>query len=113
MTGRELLLHHLKKSVDHHTAMAETEEKISKDHGDAAESHTNAVLAQQHRDLADHHGAKAQHHNDHARHLLQMHEHVSGISGAELFSSQSNAADDLRDSVATDDLVKRFVSREA
>ncbi len=96
MTGKEIVLKHLKKSADHHAAMAETEQKISKVHGDAAESHTNAVLAQHHRDLSDHHGARAQHHNDHARHLLQMHQHVSGVADAELFDSQSHAGDELR-----------------
>src|SRR6266851_3737511 len=98
MTGKEIVLKHLKKSADHHSAMAETEQKISKTHGDAAEAHTNAVLAQHHRDLSDHFGARAQHHNDHARHLLQMHQHVSGVADAELFDSQSDAADELRSS---------------
>lgn len=96
MTGKEIVLHHLKKSADHHTNLAEVEAKIAKSHDAAGESHTNAVLGQHSRDLAGHHRAKSQHHNDHARHLLQMHEHVSGISDAELFPSQSDAGDSLR-----------------
>jgi hypothetical protein len=100
MTAKEHLLHHLKKSADHHTNMAETEQKISKVHGDAAESHTNAVLAQHHRDLSDHHGAKAQHHTDRAKHFLLMHERVSGVEG-ELFDSHSGG-DSLREAAHAD-----------
>ncbi len=113
MTGKEIVLRHLKKSADHHSAMAETEKKISKVHAAAGESHTDSVLAQHHRDLADHHGAKAQHHNDHARHLLQMHEHVSGISDAELFPSHSDAGDQLMEVADGDSLLKLWLGREA
>ncbi|SRR6266481_1653964 len=113
MKPKELLLDYLKKAANHHDAMAGTEDKISKVHATAAESHTDAVLAQHHRDLADYHGARAQHHNDHSRHLLQMHEHVSGISAAELFSSRSDAGDELMDATSGTSLLKRFVSREA
>jgi hypothetical protein len=107
MTAKEIVLKHLKKSSDHHAAMAETEQKLSKVHGDAAESHTNAVLAQHHRDLSDHHRAKAQHHTDRAKHFLSMHEHVSGVEG-ELFDSHSDAGDELRSAAGRDGLLKRM-----
>lgn len=95
MTGKQIVLHHLKKSAEHHTNLAEAEAKIFKAHGDIAEGHTNQVLAQGHRDLADHHNAKAQHHNAQARHLLMVHQHVSGIT-PELFDEHSDAGDELR-----------------
>jgi len=106
MTGKEIVLKHLKKSADHHSAMAETEQKISKTHGDAAEAHTNAVLAQHHRDLSDHFGAVAQHHTDRAKHFVSMHEHVSGVEG-ELFDSHSDAGDELISAAGHDSFLKR------
>jgi hypothetical protein len=105
MTGKEIVLKHLKKSADHHSAMAGTEQKIAKAHGDIAESHTNAALAQGHRDLADQHGAKAQHHQARAKHFLEMHQGLSGIA-PELFDEHSDAGDELRSSVGLGGFLK-------
>ena len=112
MTKKEILLDHLKKSADCHSAMAEEHTKLSKSHAAAAQEHTNAVLGQHSRDQSGHHARIAEQHSDHARHLLQVHQHVSGISSAELFPSHSDAADELRDSTGTADLLKRFCGRE-
>jgi hypothetical protein len=106
MTGKESILRHLKKSSDHHAAMAETEQKICKAHGAIAESHTNAVLAQHHRDLGDHHGAKAQHHTARSKHFLELHQGLSGIS-PELLDEHSDAGDELRSSAGLNGFLKR------
>ena len=112
MTTKEVLLHHLKKSADHHAAMCETEKKMSKAHGDIGEGHTNQILAQGHRDLADHHQARAQHHQARSEHFLEVHQHVSGIA-PELFDEHSSAGDQLLDATSGSSLLKRWVSREA
>ena len=111
MTKKELLLHHLKKSMDHHSAMAETHTQLSKSHAAAAQEHTNAVLGQHSRDQSGHHARIAEQHSDHARHLLEVHQHVSGIASSELFPSHSDAGDELRDVADPCSLAKRWLSR--
>src|SRR5260370_13690173 len=113
MKPRELLLHHLKKEADHHAELAAEHTKLSKSHAAVGEHHTDQVLGQHHRDQSDSHARIAEQHSDHSRHMLQMHEHVSGIAGAELFPSHSDAGDELRDVADGDSLVKRFTGRAA
>ena len=111
MTGKEIVLHHLKKSADHHSAMADHHTKLSKSHAAVGEHHTDQVLGRHHGDLSDSHARIAAQHSDHARHLLQVHEHVSGISDAELLPSHSDAGDEVMTAAGTDDLLKRFIAR--
>jgi len=112
MTTKELVLHHCQKSAEHHAAIAKSEQKIAKAHGDIAEGHTDQILAQGHRDLAGQHTARAQHHQAHAKHFLEMHRGLSGLA-PEILNEHSDAGDDLRDSASGNDLLKRFLGREA
>ncbi len=112
MTFREHLQDHLHKSATHHAAVAELHKKISKTHGALARLHDDhAEKAAAHRDLKQFHASVSEQHDDRQKHFAALHEKMGGIGDSELLSSQSDAADDLRQ-VADGDLFKRFCGIE-
>ena len=109
------LSEHFRKKGEHHKARAEWHMQSAHLHKAHAEHHdaTDPVHAQFHRDKADLHKAAAVHHSKIQEHYEAAREKLAAGSGATVLDNHEDATRDMHDAGGADDLLKRFLGREA
>ncbi len=109
------LSEHFRKKAEHHKARAGWHLESARLHKGHAEHHdaSDAVHAQFHRDKADLHKAAAVHHSKIQEHYEAERENLAAGSGATVLDNHEDSTRDMHDVGGADDLLKRFLGREA